>query len=147
MKKIIKRKRNSILFIVVYTVTFLFVHASVAQVASSLKIGVAKVKITPEEPTILGGYNHGSASLCNPASDILDDIFCRILVAEDGSGNREVFLSMDVCVYMEKDYYDPHNGVGVWWPRTVPSGTTQRFADAGSVGLNKVFVSATHTHV
>ena len=53
---------------------------------------------------------------------------------------------MDVCVYMESDYYDPANGDGVWWPKTVPSGTTQRFADAGGVVLNRVFVSATHTH-
>jgi len=134
------------LFIIVCTMTLLLAPSSFAQSASSLKIGVAKVRITPEEPTILGGFTHGSASLCNPPSDILDDIYCRILIVEDGSGNREVFLSMDVCVYMENDYYDPYNGVGVVWPKTVPSGTTQRFADAGNVGKNKVFVSATHTH-
>ena len=139
-------KRNSILPSIFFTASLLFLSAGFSFAASGLKIGVAKVKITPEEPTILGGYTHGTSALCNPATDILDDIYCRIMVAEDGAGNREVFLSMDVCVYMESDYYDPYNGMGVWWPKTVPSGTTQRFADAGGVNLNRVFVSATHTH-
>jgi len=123
-----------------------FLPSSYALAVSGLKIGVAKVKITPEEPTILAGYSHGTDAMCYPPSDIFDDIYCRIMVAEDGSGNREVFLSMDVCVYMESDYYDPYNGVGVWWPKTVVQGTTQRFADAGNVGIDRVFVSATHTH-
>ncbi len=138
-------KRNIILFIIIFSF-LLFVPVCYSLAASNLKIGVAKVKITPEEPTILAGYLHDSGSLCNPSTDILDDIYCRIMVVEDGSGNREVFLSMDVCVYMESDYYDPYNGIGVWWPKTVPAGTTQRFADAGNVDINKVFVSATHTH-
>jgi hypothetical protein len=139
-------KRKNILFSIVFTISLFVIAADFSFAASGLKIGVAKVIITPEEPTILGGYTHGTSALCDPSKDILDDIYCRIMVIEDGSGNKEVFLSMDVCVYMESDYYDPYNGVGVWWPKTVPSGTTQRFADAGGVNLNKVFVSATHTH-
>jgi uncharacterized protein YjdB len=139
-------KRNSGLFFILCVMALFFLPSSYTLAASGLKIGVAKVKITPEEPTLLGGYSPGADAQCNPPADIVDDIYCRIMVAEDGSGNRELFLSIDVCAYMESDYYDAYISPGIWWPKTVPPGTSQRFADAGSLGLNRVFVSATHTH-
>jgi len=44
------------------------------------------------------------------------------MVAEDGSGNREEFFSMDVCVYMDVYYYELYNSC-LLWPKTVPAVT------------------------
>ena len=73
------------------------------------------------EPTQLAVYI-GVNSFCYSLTDIFDDINCRIMVAEDGSGNREEFFSMDVCVYMDVYYYEFYNSC-LLWPKTVPAGT------------------------
>lgn len=114
---------------------------------SSLKAGVAKVIITPEESSYLSGYSYDPDTrvLCVPPSDVLDDTYARILVLEDSStGKRTLFISGDASMYTENPFWDDFDGV--WIAPTVPIGTRQRFADAAGVGLDSTFFIATHTH-
>lgn len=56
------------------------------------KAGVAKVKITPSKPLMMGGY----ASRNRPADGTTTDLWAKALVVQDGSGSQTVLITADV---------------------------------------------------
>jgi hypothetical protein len=58
----------------------------------SLRAGVAKVSIMPDEPVLLNGY----AGRDEPAKGSLHTIWAKALVLEEKPGNRVVFLTTDL---------------------------------------------------
>jgi hypothetical protein len=56
------------------------------------KVGLARVKITPEQPVMLAGY----ASRNHPFERVENNLYAKALVLEDGSGNRAVLVTSDL---------------------------------------------------
>ncbi|OAI57995.1 hypothetical protein AYO49_06180 [Verrucomicrobiaceae bacterium SCGC AG-212-N21] len=69
-----------------------FVVAPPVAAQDAWKAGAASVKITPEKPMWMAGY----ASRKEPSDGVLQDLFAKALALEDASGNRIVFLTMDL---------------------------------------------------
>lgn len=62
------------------------------EVDSRWKAGAASAKITPEDPLPMAGY----ASRKAPAEGTEQDLFAKALAVEDRSGNRAVFVTLDL---------------------------------------------------
>lgn len=56
------------------------------------KVGVAAVKITPEEPLRMAGY----ASRTKPFEKVNDDLYAKALAIEDAQGHRAVIITTDL---------------------------------------------------
>ncbi|RPJ86104.1 MAG: hypothetical protein EHM18_07940, partial [Acidobacteria bacterium] len=81
---------------IAYSIVFVcfastLIHPSLAE---GLRVGAAKVKITPEEIGWLGGYGHRD----RPAEGVAADLWTRALAFDDGSGNRRVLVSADIHI-------------------------------------------------
>src|SRR5688572_33099629 len=57
------------------------------------KAGVARVRITPEEPLWMSGY----AARDKPAEGTLHDLWAKALALDDGHGRRAVLVTLDLC--------------------------------------------------
>lgn len=90
------------------------------------KAGVARVKITPEQPLWMAGYGGRD----HVAEGTTSDLWAKVLVLEDGSGQRAVLLTLDL--------------VGI------DRGTTQaiaaRLAEKYQVPRERLAVCTSHTH-
>ncbi|MDB4867138.1 MAG: neutral ceramidase, partial [Cohnella sp.] len=114
---------------------------------NQLKAAVGKVLITPEEPVGLQGFN-ARVNIAHPPGDILDDIFARILVLDDGK-RRSVIVSVDSCMSDEIEGRVPSgsgSGESVDIVATFPPGTRKSWAKAAGADENNAAVFATHTH-
>jgi hypothetical protein len=61
--------------------------------AAEWKAGVARVRITPEEPLWMSGY----AARDRPAEGTLHDLWAKALALDDEQGRRAVLVTMDLC--------------------------------------------------
>ena len=59
---------------------------------TELQVGLARAKITPEEPIRMAGY--GSRN--KPSEGVLADLYAKAMAFEDGQGERAVLLTADV---------------------------------------------------
>jgi len=59
---------------------------------AQLVAGTGRIKITPELPMWLSGY----AGREKPATEVLQDLWAKALVLEDGAGNRVVIVTTDL---------------------------------------------------
>ncbi len=62
------------------------------------KAGAASAKITPEKPLRMAGY----AGRKEPAEGTEQDLFAKALAVEDKSGNRVVFLTLDLIGVIDR---------------------------------------------
>lgn len=77
-----------------FTVTFLLAGSCQAE-SAEWKVGLAQLKITPEQPVFLDGY----ASRNKPYSKIESDLYVKALVLEDSAGHRAVLVTSDLIGY------------------------------------------------
>src|SRR5438132_1335011 len=56
------------------------------------KVGLAQLKITPDQPVLMAGY----ASRKKPFEKVATDLFVKALVLEDGEGRRGVIVTSDL---------------------------------------------------
>jgi hypothetical protein len=68
------------------------VLSSAVAAAPDWKVGLAAAKITPDRPLMLAGY----AARSTPFKTIEDDLYTKVLVLEDGEGNRGVIVTNDI---------------------------------------------------
>src|SRR5688500_7051591 len=61
--------------------------------AADWKAGVARVKITPQQPVWMSGY----AARDRPAEGTLHDLWAKALALDDGNGRRAVLVTLDLC--------------------------------------------------
>jgi hypothetical protein len=66
---------------------------------SHWKAGVARVRITPEEPIWLAGFAHRD----RPSEGILSDIWAKALALEDETGELAVLLTTDLVGFSRED--------------------------------------------
>lgn len=84
--------RKLVLFItLVLCQTLPLLHAQ-SPAPATWKAGAASLKITPEKSMWMIGY----ASRKTPSEGVQQDLFAKALALEDSSGNRVVFLTMDL---------------------------------------------------
>ncbi|MFC5404702.1 hypothetical protein [Cohnella soli] len=113
-----------------------------------LKASFGKVKITPEEMVPLQGYDP-ELYVADPETDILDDLYARIAVLDDGR-RRSVIVSIDACLTNEQ-FVAVRDGSGrrliyKGFSNTFPAGTRRSWAEAAKTAESYVTVHATHTH-
>ncbi len=114
----------------------------------TLRASFGKVKITPEETVPLQGYDP-ELYVADPATDILDDLYARIAVLDDGR-RRSVIVSLDAGLTNEQFVAVP-DGFGRrliyrGFANTLPAGTRRSWAEAAQTAESCVTVHATHTH-
>ncbi|QHT59950.1 hypothetical protein GXP70_08280 [Paenibacillus lycopersici] len=116
--------------------------------AGTMKAAMGKVKITPEEPAALQGYDP-DANIADPERDTLDDLYARILILDDGAA-RSVIVGVDCCLANEAVVHvaDPGGKPDVYreFVPTFPAGTRASWAAAAGVPEAHVSVNPTHTH-
>ncbi|MBE6883909.1 MAG: hypothetical protein E7487_04835 [Ruminococcaceae bacterium] len=106
-------------------------------IISSLKAGTGIADITPTEEAIIGTLSDRTNPfyqymLCDPAEDILDNSYIRVLLLEDSNGTRLLLLSCDI-LYLEEG-------------NQIPENTRRQWADLiGTVPENVIWVP-NHTH-
>lgn len=113
-----------------------------------LKAAFGKVNITPEETMPLQGYDPRQFA-ADPATDILDELYARIAVLDDGR-HRSVIVCPDCCLSNEEfmEVPDPHGQPWLYrgLSNTFPAGTRRLWAEAAGIPEECVSVNATHTH-
>ena len=62
----------------------------------ALRVGLARVCITPERPLWLHGY--ASPSRFRPSDGKLNDLYAKAMAIEDARGERAVLITVDLCV-------------------------------------------------
>jgi hypothetical protein len=92
----------------------------------SWRVGVARVKITPEEPLWMAGY----ASRTHEAVGTYGDLWVRACAVEDPHGARSVLVSLDL--------------VGI--DRTLSQSICQAVADQTGLRRSELALCFTHTH-
>jgi len=114
---------------------------------SQLLAAVGKVLMTPEEQVGLQGFDP-SIHIANPSTDILDDLYARILILDDGH-RRSVIISVDCCLANEETVKVPSPSDASKYREftaTFPSGTRKNWASAAGTDENSAVILATHTH-
>src|SRR5438067_6453663 len=74
-----------------YCVTVLSVAAPPAA-AEDWKVGLAQVKITPEKPVFLAGYDARK----KPFERVENDLYAKAVTLDDGQGHRAVLVTSDL---------------------------------------------------
>ncbi|MBM4087840.1 MAG: hypothetical protein FJ276_00205 [Planctomycetes bacterium] len=65
---------------------------------AELRIGLARAKITPDEPIRMAGY----ASRTRPSEGVLAELYAKAMAFEDGRGERAVLITADVIGFNAK---------------------------------------------
>jgi len=66
---------------------------SAVEAQSGWRAGVARAKITPQQPIWMAGY----ASRVKPAEGTLNELWAKVLVLDDAAGKRVALICLDVC--------------------------------------------------
>ncbi len=90
------------------------------------KAGVARAKITPEQPMWMAGY----AARNHPAEGTLHDLWVKVLVLEDASGNRAVVVTSDLLGF----------------PRAMAKRICSELSRKYGLRRDRVMLTASHTH-
>src|SRR4051794_14868664 len=60
--------------------------------AAVWKVGLAQVKITPEQPVVMSGY----AGRTKPFTKVVAELYAKAMVLEDADGHRGVIVTSDL---------------------------------------------------
>lgn len=90
------------------------------------KVGVAKVKITPEKPMWMAGY----AARKKPSEGVVQELYAKALAIEDASGRRLVVVTQDL--------------IGV--PRALRERLATEVKAKYSLPAESLLLNASHTH-
>ena len=90
------------------------------------QVGLARVKITPQQPVHMAGY----ASRDRPFESVHDDLFAKALVLVDEQDNRGVLVTTDL-IGLTKEIADPIRG---------------RIEERIGIPAAAVILSSSHTH-
>ena len=90
------------------------------------KVGLARVKITPEQPIFMAGY----ASRDRPFASVHDDLYAKALVLVDEQGTRAALVTTDL-IGLTAEIADP---------------IRQRLEKQTGIPASSVLLSSSHTH-
>src|SRR5947207_6978073 len=107
------------------SVVFAGTSSSWAQ-ESDWKVGLARVKITPQQPVFMAGY----ASRNKPYESVHDDLFAKVLVLDDKAGTRGVMVTTDLIGFSAE----------------IATPLRERVAAKMKTDAKSVILSSSHTH-
>jgi hypothetical protein len=90
------------------------------------KVGIAAIKITPDEPVRMAGY----ASRTKPFAGVNDDLYAKALALEDAQGHRAVIIATDL--------------IGFTAPLAEP--ICRDIANKTGLARHQILLNAIHTH-
>jgi hypothetical protein len=90
------------------------------------KIGLASVKITPEEPVRMSGY----AGRTEPFQGVALDLYAKALAIEDHQGQRAVLVTSDLIGF-RADFTEP---------------TCRRISEKTGLHREQILLNSSHTH-
>jgi len=90
------------------------------------KVGLARAKITPQQPVYLAGY----ASRNKPYERVHDDLFAKALVLADRAGHQAVLITSDL----------------IGFTADVAHPIRQRIAEKTGIPVGAILLNASHTH-
>ena len=93
---------------------------------TSWKVGLARVKITPEQPVFMAGY----ASRDRPFAEVHDDLFAKAIVLVDERGTRAALVTTDL-IGLTAETADP---------------IRRRIEEQTGIPAASVLLSSSHTH-
>jgi neutral ceramidase len=103
-----------------------FLARAEAQDAPEWKIGLAQVKITPEEPVFMAGY----ASRNKPFERVEADLYAKALALEDRNGSRAVLVTSDLLGF----------------PAAIAEPIADRIARRTGLKREQILLSSSHCH-
>jgi hypothetical protein len=90
------------------------------------RVGIATVKITPEEPVRMAGY----ASRTRPFAGVNDDLYAKALAIEDTQGHRAVIVATDL----------------IGFTTAVADPICQQISEKTGLSRKQILLNAIHTH-
>ena len=90
------------------------------------RIGLASVKVTPQEPVRMSGY----AGRTQPSQGVVSDLFAKSLAFEDKHGNQAVLVTSDVIGFAAS-FAEP---------------TCQLISEKTGLERNQILLNSSHTH-
>jgi Neutral/alkaline non-lysosomal ceramidase, N-terminal len=104
---------------------FLIATPATAQNAD-WKVGLARAKITPDQPIFMAGY----ASRDRPFASVHDDLYAKALILADEQGNRAALVTTDL-IGLTADIADP---------------IRRRIEEQTGIPATSIILSSSHTH-
>ena len=95
---------------------------------ATLRVGLAKVCTTPEEPIYLHGY--AGKSRFRPFEGKLNDLYAKAMAIEDAEGRRAVLITIDQCVLRPRE----------------AEALFKRITERTGLARGQVLVNFSHTH-
>ncbi|HEY2249739.1 MAG TPA: neutral/alkaline non-lysosomal ceramidase N-terminal domain-containing protein, partial [Planctomycetaceae bacterium] len=106
------------------------VLASIAVATSAAepewKVGLAQVKVTPEQPVLMAGY----AARTKPFEKVATDLFVKALVIEDNQGHRGALVTSDL----------------IGFPAVVAESICERIQKSTGLARAEILLNSSHTH-
>jgi hypothetical protein len=90
------------------------------------KVGLASVKVTPEQPVALSGYSNRT----KPFAGVTADLFVKALVLEDKAGQRGVIVTSDLLGF----------------PAAVAEPICERIRERTGLKREQILLNSSHTH-
>ena len=100
--------------------------APAAAAETEWKVGLARVKITPERPVFLAGY----ASRNKPFEKVEADLYAKALALEDREGHRAVLVTSDL----------------IGFPAAVAEPICERLREKAGLRREQILLNSSHTH-
>src|SRR5262249_29829501 len=75
-----------------FSLLILVCSLSIATAQTEWKVGLAEVKVTPEQPVLMSGY----AGRTKPFEKVAADLYVKAMVLEDVKGQRAVLVTSDL---------------------------------------------------
>jgi hypothetical protein len=113
-------------FVLVAVLAPWLASAAVAADDATWRVGLASVKITPQQPVFMAGY----ASRNKPYETVHDDLYAKALVLDDGQGARAALITSDL--------------IGL--PAEIAAPIRTRIAQATGIPAGSVVINSSHTH-
>jgi neutral ceramidase len=123
MKKVICRSIFALIILSLCTSLSLF--RSMPAERKGWKAGVARQVITPESPMWLAGYSRD-----HPSEGTLVDLWAKVLVLEDSTGNRSVLVTTDILGF----------------PKNVSDNIRNKLRSKYGFDRARIILSSSHTH-
>ncbi|MBI3822475.1 MAG: neutral/alkaline non-lysosomal ceramidase N-terminal domain-containing protein [Planctomycetes bacterium] len=119
----LQRNRDRLLILgLVFSLSWTPVSAQDA----SWKVGLAEAKITPDMPVVLSGYGGRT----KPFEKVAADLFVKVMVLEDGNGQRGVIVTSDLLGF----------------PAAVAEPICERITKKTGIKREQILLNSSHTH-
>ncbi len=110
---------NAIALVVVVT-------GSAAAADPEWKVGLAQIKVTPEQPVLMAGY----AARTKPFEKVATDLYVKALVLQDADGHRAALVTSDL----------------IGFPAAVAEPICERLLASTGLKRAEILINSSHTH-